>query len=156
MAITVRVATQNDMPAIIPIVNAAFAIETFLDGTRTDEGRMAEMMKKGTFLVAEEDRVVASIYVELRGDRSYFGMLAVDPSHQGKVLARTMIEAAEEYGRRHGCRAMDITVLSLRPELPAFYRKFGYIETGTEEFRPSRPLKDNVECRAIVMSKELT
>jgi predicted N-acetyltransferase YhbS len=157
MATTVRTAASHDIPEIIPIVNAAFAVETFLDGTRTDELRMAEMMNRGTFLVAEDDGpVIASVYVELRGERAYFGMLAVDPNHQGKGLARTMIEAAEDYSRRHGCRAMDITVLSLRPELPPFYRKFGYHEVRTEEFRPSRPLKGNVECHGIVMSKDLS
>lgn len=157
MAISVRTATLNDIPAIIPIVNAAFAVETFLEGTRTDEVRMAEMMNKGAFLVAEEGAsVVASIYVELRGDRSYFGMLAVDPSQQGKGLARLMIEAAEDYGRRHGCRVMEITVLSLRPELPPFYRKFGYREAGTEEFRPTRALKGDAACHAILMSKDLS
>ncbi len=157
MAISVRTATLSDIPAIIPIVNAAFAIETFLEGTRTDEGRMAELMKKGIFLVAEEgEDVVAAIYVELRGDRSYFGMLAVDPSRQGKGLARMMIEAAEDYGRRQGCRVMEITVLSLRPELPPFYRKFGYRQVGVEEFRPSRALKGGAACHAIVMSKDLS
>ncbi len=157
MAIAVRTATLNDIPAIIPIVNAAFAVETFFEGTRTDEARMAELMKKGIFLVAEEEQsIAASIYVELRGERSYFGMLAVDPSQQGKGLARLMIEAAEDYGRRHGCRVMEITVLSLRPELPPLYRKFGYRETGTEEFRPTRALKDDAACHAILMSKDLS
>jgi hypothetical protein len=51
---------------------------------------------------------------------------------------------------------MDITVLSLRPELPPFYRRLGYLESGTEEFRPSRPLKSGAECYCIVMSKGLT
>jgi hypothetical protein len=50
---------------------------------------------------------------------------------------------------------MDITVLSLRTELPPFYRKLGYVETGAEEFRTSRPLKDGVQCHCIVMSKAL-
>ena len=50
---------------------------------------------------------------------------------------------------------MDITVLSLRPELPPYYRKLGYVETGTEEFHPSRPLKAGVECHCIRMTKVL-
>jgi hypothetical protein len=50
---------------------------------------------------------------------------------------------------------MDILVLSLREELPPLYRKFGYIVTGTEEFKPSRPLKPGVECYAIKMEKAL-
>lgn len=156
-AISIRKATPRDIPAMIPVVNAAFAVETFLDGTRTDEERMAEMMSKGEFLLAEREggRVVACVYTELRGERGYFGMLAVDPAEQGTGLGRRMVKSAEDYCRERGCKAMDITVLNLRPELPPFYRKLGYIETGTEAFRPSRPLRDGVECHCIVMSKEL-
>ena len=80
-------------------------------------------------------------------------MLAVDPGRQGSGLGRVMIEAAEDRCRQQECKFVDITVLSLRPELPPFYRKFGYTETGTEEFTPSRPLKGGVKCHAIVMSK---
>lgn len=66
-----------------------------------------------------------------------------------------MIEAAEDYCRARGCKFMDISVLSLRPELPPFYRKLGYVENGTDEFRPSRPLKPGLECHIIRMSKPL-
>jgi hypothetical protein len=50
---------------------------------------------------------------------------------------------------------MDIAVLSLRHELPPFYRTLGYVETGTEQFHPSRPLRPAVECHCIIMSKPL-
>jgi hypothetical protein len=46
---------------LIPLINAAFAIETFQEGKRTDEARLAVMMRKG-----------------------YLGQLAVDPAHQCK------------------------------------------------------------------------
>jgi len=52
-------------------------------------------------------------------------------------------------------RYVDVKVLSLRPELPPIYRRFGYRETGAEEFKAPRPLKDGVECHCIVMSKSL-
>jgi len=142
---------------MIPLINAAFAIETFLEGTRTDEADLAEKMEKGSFLLGydESDQLVAAVYVEIRRPRGYFGMLAVDPAHQHKGLGRAMVEAAEDYCRKQGCTVMDLSVLSLRPELPPLYRKLGYAETGTEEFHPSRPLKDGVECQCIVMSKGL-
>lgn len=156
-SICVRLATAADAASIVSLTNAAFAVETFLEGTRTDETRLAEMLQKGCFLVADDGRghIVASVYIELRGTRGYFGMLAVDPSRQGKSLGRMMAEAAENHCRIQGCKAMDIAVLSLRPELPPYYRKLGYIETGTEEFHPSRPLKAGVECHCIRMSKAL-
>jgi ribosomal protein S18 acetylase RimI-like enzyme len=155
--VQIRTAARADIPAMAAVINAAFAIETFLEGTRTDEAGISELMQKGVFLVAESETggIVASVYTEVHGPSGYFGMLAVAPSHQGLHLGQAMIAAAEDYCRTRGCTGMDITVLSLRAELPAYYRKLGYVETGTEEFRPSRPLKTGVECHCIVMSKML-
>ena len=153
----IRFATPNDVPAIVSITNAAFAVETFLDGDRTDEEGVREMMRSGNFLVALEspERIVASVYVELRGEQGYFGMLAVDPRKQGRGIGRAMIEAAENYFREQGCKESEITVLSLRTELPPLYHKFGYAESGTREFRPARPLRPGIECHIIVMTKAL-
>ena len=154
---SIRTATEADYPRIISLVNAAFAVETFIDGTRTDTARMAETTKKGEFLVAEDDvgRVIATVYVELRGERGYFGMLSVDPACQGTGLGRLMVEAAEEYCHSRGCRHMDITVLSLRPELPPFYRKFGYVETASEPFSDQHRVKNGAACVSLIMSKLL-
>jgi ribosomal protein S18 acetylase RimI-like enzyme len=156
-SITVRVATVSDMPAMIAVINAAFIVESFVEGTRTDHERLSAMMEKGTFLLAHDHsgQLVASVYVENRGDRSYLGMLAVHPVHQDRGWGRVMTGAAEEHARKQGCRAIDLTVLSLRAELLPFYRKLWYEAVGTDEFRPSRPLKAGVECHCIKMSKEL-
>ena len=156
-AITIRLAAPADIAATLPIINDAFAIETFLEGNRANEDQLANMMRKGEFLLGYDSsgELAAAVYVEVRGTRGYFGMLAVAPAHQGKGFARAMVEAAELHCRHRGCTAMDLTVLSLRPELPPLYAKFGYVETGTEDFRPSRPLKDGVACHCIVMSKPL-
>ena len=153
----VRVGSDADATAIASVTNAAFAIETFIEGLRTDARRVAEMMRLGNFLVAfgRGEQMVASVYVELRGARGYFGMLAVDPMFQGKGIGARMVRAAEDYCRDRGCKAMDITVLSLRPELLPFYHRLGYAESSTEEFRPSRPLKADASCYSILMSKNL-
>ena len=153
----IRSATAADIPAIISLVNSAFAIETFLEGTRTDEQRISEMADIGEFLVGEDDtgRIVASVYVELRGDRGYMGMLAVDPSFQRGGLGREMSLAAEEHFRHHRCHYLDIVVLSLRPDLPPLYRKLGFTEVGREDFKPSRTLKPGYECYGIIMTKSL-
>jgi ribosomal protein S18 acetylase RimI-like enzyme len=158
-----RDATAADRPHLIALVNAAYSIETFLEGTRTDDESITAMMQKGTILIAEEagkdgsPQAVGCVYIEFRGNRGYLGQLAVDPAHQGRGLARILVNAAEERFRRAGCEAVDITVLNLRPELPPIYRRFGYIEDGeVEEFRPTRKLAPGVEIHGIRMSKRLS
>ena len=66
-----------------------------------------------------------------------------------------MVNAAENYFRERDCKGVDLVVVTLRPNLPPFYRKLGYVETGTEQFRPSRTLRAGLACHCIVMSKEL-
>jgi ribosomal protein S18 acetylase RimI-like enzyme len=154
----VREATAEDRARLIPLINSAFSIETFLEGTRTDDARLAAMMNEGSILIAEDGSrvLLACVFIEVHGSRGYLGQLAVDTAHQGKGLGRFMVEAAEERLRLQGCEAVDITVLSMRPELPPLYRRFGYVETGVVEgFQPVRRLAPGVECHGIKMSKRL-
>ena len=157
-ACSIRSATAIDIPNLVETINAAFAIETFLEGTRTDAGRLASTLNKGTILLAEdtEGHVHGSVYLEIRGKRGYMGMLAVDPLHQGTGLARRLFLAAEDFFGRKGCAGIDISVLSLRPELIPIYQRFGFVENGVEEFAFSRTFRDeDAQCHCIRMSKEL-
>ena len=153
----IEISTSKDLSAILSVVNSAFVVETFIEGTRTDATQLDALMQKGEFLLAKEsETVVASIYTELRGDHGYFGMLAVDPSQQGRGLGRMMVAAAEEKFRASGCRHVDISVLSPRLELFPFYRKLGYKETGISKDYPSpEKLRPGVVCKEIWMQKEL-
>jgi ribosomal protein S18 acetylase RimI-like enzyme len=150
-------AMESDRERLVQLVNSAFSIESFLEGTRTDDARLAATMQKGQILLAEAPggEPVGSVYAEVRGTSGYMGMLAVDPARQGTGLASLLVEAAEEYLRQQGCTVVDISVLSLRSELLPLYRRFGFVETGTEEFAFPRTFKTDVECHCVVMSKPL-
>jgi GNAT superfamily N-acetyltransferase len=153
----VRLATAEDVDVLIALVNAAFAVEDFIEGTRTDAVRMAELMRTGAFLLAKDHSgwAVACVYVEAHGERAYLGMLAVDPARQGTGLGRLMVDAAENHGRKQGCRWIDLRVLSPRAELLPFYEKLGYAQVRTEEFHPPRPIREGIDCYGIIMSKAL-
>ncbi|MGD0800381.1 MAG: GNAT family N-acetyltransferase [Terracidiphilus sp.] len=155
--LVIRLATEADLVPLIALINSAFAMESFFEGPRTDVERLTETMRKGEILVYENDacQLPGCVYIENRGQRGYLGMLAIDPLYQGRGLARPLMAAGEERLRQQGCEAVDITVLSMRPELPPIYRRYGYSESGTEEFHSSRPLKPGVECHCIVMCKRL-
>jgi ribosomal protein S18 acetylase RimI-like enzyme len=153
----IRPAVDADRPRLIPLINSAFSVEIFLQGPRTDEERLAASMEKGTILVVEDGagRLLGSVYTELRSKHGYVGMLAVDPEHQHRGLGGRLMRAAEERFRNQGCDGVEITVLSLRPELLPIYRRFGFVETGTEPFRYPHPLAAGLECHYIVMQKPL-
>ena len=67
-AVHLREALAADQPRLIELINAAFSVETFIEGTRTDEERLTTMMAKGNILLAEESdgHLLASVYVERR------------------------------------------------------------------------------------------
>jgi len=92
------------------------------------------------------------VFVELRGDRGYFGMLSVDPAHQKKGLSRLLIDDVEARCRTAGCTALDIQVVNLREELPAFYAMLGFVPTGTAPFVSQAAKRD---AHFILMSKPL-
>ena len=93
------------------------------------------------------------VYLKCSGDRAYFGMLSIDPVNQRRGLGRRLIDAVEARARERGCRGMDIHIVNLREELPAYYRSLGYEETGTLPF--SDPERASRPCFFIVMSKSL-
>jgi GNAT superfamily N-acetyltransferase len=154
----IRVAGEADKARLVQLINAAFVVESFIEGTRTDADRLAEQMKKGTILMAErcDGEVVASVYIEKRANRGYLGMLAVAPAWRSRGLGRRMMQEAESWLKREECVGVDITVLSLRPELLPIYRRLGFVETGTLPFKPDQKLKEGYACHCIAMSKELS
>src|SRR5579863_6169506 len=149
----IRWAVAGDVDAIARVVNAAFrrAESFFVERDRIDAETLRRMMEKGRFLVAEDgDELLGCVYLELRGERAYFGLLAVDPARQRKGLGRRLIREVEEAAREAGCRFMDIQIVNLRREMPPFYRGLGYVETGTAPFPTEVATKQ--ECYFIVMS----
>lgn len=150
-----EIAAQTDAEALTAIVNAAFVVEKFfIDGDRVNLDMVRALLEKGTFLVARDDAgTAACVYLEQRGDRGYLGLLSVDPARQKTGLGRLLMEAAEDYGRGYGWKALDLRVVNLREELPAFYRRLGYHDCGEEEFPPGEPTR--LPCHFLKMTKAL-
>ena len=153
----VRVAEAGDIDAIVSVINAAFRLaEGFLiDRDRIDLETVQELFRKGTFLVAEDTSVCGCVYVEPRGgDRSYLGLLAVNPQLQKSGLGSKLMHVAEAHCAQAGSRFMDLRIVSVRNELPAFYHRQGYVESGTEPFTAG--LTPKVPCHFVWMSKSLS
>jgi GNAT superfamily N-acetyltransferase len=148
-------AEATDAPAIARLVNEAFRPERFFsDADRTDPVKVAALLHKGKFfLLFDQEALVGCVYAEIRGERGYFGLLAVDPKRQRSGIGGQLIAAAEQYCRAAGCRFMDLTFVNVRHALPAYYERFGYAENGTLPFPADQVTKMPVHL--VQMSKAL-
>ena len=152
----IRVAAPVDAPQITAVINAAFRVaeEFFVDGNRIKQTEVEQLLAKGVFLLAQaDDKIDGCVYVELRGERSYLGLLSVDPTFQQSGLGSLLMNEAETYCRERGSQSMDILIVNLRRELPPFYQKRGYVDSGTSPFPADVPTK--IPCYFINMSKPL-
>lgn len=151
----VRVAEPGDADELAALINAAYVVEAFFKvGDRTTAREVLELMRQGRFLILESDGALAgSVYVEINGEQGYFGMLSIAPSRQKQGLGARLVAAAEDFCREAGCTEMELHVVNLRTELPPYYRKLGYVETGTREFPD--PEMATQPCYFLVMSKQL-
>jgi GNAT superfamily N-acetyltransferase len=81
--------------------------------------------------VERDGLMVACCQLERRGDSAYFGMFAVRPALQGAGLGKAIIAEAERCAREEwGAREMQMTVISVREDLIAWYERRGYRRTG--------------------------
>jgi predicted N-acetyltransferase YhbS len=154
--ISIRTAAPADAAKITDVINAAFRVaeEFFIDGLRIGQAEVEQLLGKGAFLLAETgDKLSGSVYVEMRGERSYLGLLSVDPASQKSGLGSLLMNEAENYCRQRGSRFMDIYIVNLRQELPPYYRRRGYVENGTTPFPADVPVK--IPCHFINMAKPL-
>lgn len=153
----IRFAAESDLQAVTSLINTAFRVEAFfIEGNLLTVEETQGYFGIGRFLLAEENGALAGVvYVELRGDRSYLGLLSVDPALQKSGLGRRLMAAAEEFAREMGSHHMDLNVVNLRTELPPFYRKLGYAEVGTAPIHEHMKSRVNQPCHFIRMSKPL-
>ena len=154
--VRIRAATRADAAKLTAVINAAFRIAEgfFVDGNRITQAEVEHSLDKGVFLLAEDGgRLNGCVYVELRGERSYLGLLSVNPDCQQGGLGSLLMTEAEKYCRERGSQFMDIYIVNLRTELPLFYGRRGYVENGTTPFPADVPTK--IPCHFINMSKPL-
>jgi ribosomal protein S18 acetylase RimI-like enzyme len=153
--IAFRSAQPNDVDAIVRLINTAFLVEQFfIERHRTNPEMIRSLMETGQFLLAEDEpHLVGCVYVELRGEHGYLGMLSVDPARQRMGVGRQLIANAEQFFRAAGCHSSDLRIVNVRPELLALYRRLGYEVTGTSPY--DTVVEPKMPVHFIHMSKPL-
>jgi ribosomal protein S18 acetylase RimI-like enzyme len=147
-SLTFRAATADDVQAIVALVQSAYrgaasragwtTEADLLDGQRTDADEVTTLIDApaSRILLGERGGVLlASAHLQKHGATCQFGMFAVRPDRQGAGLGTAMLTEAERRARDEwGCRTLQMTVITLRTELIAWYERRGYHRTGI--FKP--------------------
>lgn len=155
-SLKVRLATKADAENITALINLAFGVAEmfFIDEPRITLDGVLEYLATGEFLLAEDASVLAGcVYLEPRGERTYLGLLSVDPTFQKSGIGSTLMTAAEERWLARGAKFIDILIVNLRAELPEFYGKRGYVMTGTSPF--PEDVQTKIPCHFVNMTKSL-
>lgn len=154
-----RYATEADIPELVRIINAAYRVEDFfVYGDRTSADDIATRMADPAMAIIVVDApdssgLAGAVLVDIHDRRGHFAMLSVDPPYQGRGIARLLINAVEEHCRSAGCGALDLEIVNLREELPAFYEAMGFAPGETAPFPNTAKLKR--DAHLVIMTKAL-
>ncbi|WP_199800417.1 GNAT family N-acetyltransferase [Qipengyuania gaetbuli] len=129
-----------------------------LDGERTSMSEIERMIGAPDIALCvarnEEHRIVGCVAVTAVSDSlGYLGMLTVSPTLQSAGLGTKLLRGAEEKARSMGLKVMEMTVISQRDSLIAWYERSGYRPTG--ERRPFPILRDP-PLEFVVLAKPLS
>jgi predicted N-acetyltransferase YhbS len=142
----VRRAIAADVPALHALAQRAYRGDAarggwtheadLVEGERIASAELARIVddRNERLLVASGDdgALIGCVRVTDEGaGTALLGLLAVDPSLQAGGLGRRLIAAAEDAARTDfGAQVMEMTVISNRAELIAYYERRGYAPTG--------------------------
>ncbi|WP_241249760.1 GNAT family N-acetyltransferase [Rhodococcus sp. X156] len=173
---TFRTAQDTDAEAVAALVQLAYRGEEsrsgwtteadLLRGQRTDAGQVRQRLARpGTqvLLLCAADGALLGC-CELTGPtpgqgtpgQAYFGLFSIRPGHQGEGLGRLLLAEAERRAVTElGCSTMELTVITQRAELIAWYLRRGYRRTGERRPFPygderfGVPLRDDLELEVL-------
>lgn len=142
-------ATSADIPALNILINSAYRGESskkgwtteadLLEGKRTTEEELMQTIEdsKNTILkFTEDDKIIGSVLLVEKEQQLYLGMLTVSPELQNSGIGKKMLAEAENHAKTLGLSSIIMTVISVREELIAWYKRHGYVDTGKREAFP--------------------
>jgi N-acetylglutamate synthase-like GNAT family acetyltransferase len=148
--ITISTATAADINELVQLVNSAYRGNSskkgwtteaeLLDGTRIDPDTLLEQINQSgqTILKAMDhtQTIIGCVSLQEKKDTLYLGMLTVQPDIQASGIGKKILNAADDFARNHALFCIEMTVISVRYELIAWYQRRGYQLTGEKRAFP--------------------
>jgi ribosomal protein S18 acetylase RimI-like enzyme len=118
-----------------------------IEGIRTDLGRHLDGQPANSYVFVAEDADGERVgFIHLQKTQDFFtgrsnchvSDLAVAPRHEGRGVARALLEHAEGWAREHQCQLVTLAVFPGNERARALYESAGY---GTDLLRLAKPVR---------------
>lgn len=139
-------ANPEDISSLNKLINSAYRGESskkgwtteanLLEGSRTTEAELVEIIANtnNTLLkFTENNKILGCVLLIEKEHQLYLGMLTVLPQIQNSGIGKKLLNQAEIHAKALGLPKIVMTVISLREELIAWYKRHGYIDSGVRE-----------------------
>ena len=128
---SLRSATGADAPKVAALVNAAYRHYVGRIGMapRPMTEDYADVIANRQVTVAESNGTIVGVIVLAVDDEGFvIDNVAVDPSHRGQGLGKTLLEYAEAEARQAGFDSIYLYTHENMTENLAIYSRIGYVE----------------------------
>lgn len=146
-------ATIEDVEALNVLINSAYRGESskkgwtteadLLGGIRTSAQGLTETIQTPDTTIlkyVENGELLACVMLLKKENALYLGMLTVSPDLQGGGIGKKLLKEAENFAKERELGKIEMTVISVRSELIAWYERHGYVNTGkTKPFPMNDP-----------------
>jgi len=157
-----------DVDQIVDLVNIAYRSKKskgwtsesgVVEGKRTNSDDVISLLARPQsviFIVKNEGRAVGCIHLEKDSDKASVGMLAIEPTLQGKGIGSTLLEYVEVFARDNFLvNKVVMCVIAQRTELVDYYSRIGYLSEGglceyPRHLNTGVPVQDNLPIQFLI------
>ncbi len=164
-------ATSEDVSALNNLINSAYRGESskkgwtteanLLEGLRTTEQELAETIgntNNAILKFTDNENIIGCVLLIKKEQQLYLGMLTVSPDLQNSGIGKKLLQEAEIHAVALGLPKIVMTVISVREELIAWYKRHGYADTGAREPFPASDVHISISDQPlefIVLEKKI-
>ena len=135
-----------DIASLNTLINSAYRGEFskkgwtteahILEGSRTTEAELLEIIQDASNTIlkfSDNGKIIGCVLLKAKANELYLGMLTVSPELQNSGVGKKLLQQAEIFASELRLPKIVMTVISVREELIAWYKRNGYVDTGARE-----------------------
>jgi ribosomal protein S18 acetylase RimI-like enzyme len=136
----------EDIVSLNTLINSAYRGEFskkgwtteahLLEGSRTTEVELLDIIQDASHTIlkySDNGKIIGCVLLKVKANELYLGMLTVSPDLQNSGIGKKLLRQAEVFAVEMQLPKIVMTVITVREELIAWYKRYGYVDTGARE-----------------------